>query len=327
MDYLDESVSFLLNGKKPHEEKHKKGAILLAAVAAAALVIAITLMWSVSFFGSKPRPGQADADVDKLWSFQADEIPTSNPKTQMGDAVSESTNGIAAEGEWERSLGLREIVERSDTAFIGKLLSIEEAKEDGVLKYKFRVLEDWYDNIPEEEVNCYFNPGVFDNIDRYEIGEEYLMITDRRSMIFYPNDQFVPVGDSCFCISKGEYLLFDQILTFAGADDLKRQVIAIKENAPEKELPDVAAFTLKVKLNERLREATPEFLGEVYKAEVCLVISGDETGLFRDENNEIFLTLMENEAEVGQTVVVDVVRADQYSHVYTEQKAGSVRKQ
>lgn len=229
-----------------------------------------------------------------------------------------------AVGSWNKTLALEDVIKQSNTAFKGRLVSIDKVTDGIEHKYKFEIIEDFYGNISDEVVYCYFIDGLYETIKGYSIGDEFLMLTERRSMIFYPNDEYIPVCDYCFNLTTNECRLFENLIELPQGSELTAYIRSVHQNAANQPQEEYYAFTLKVKLDSVFKESTSEFAGTSYYATILEILDGDPGQATVDENNQILITLMKNESNVGKTYIVEVVKTKD-SIVYAQEKPGTVK--
>ena len=250
-------------------------------------------------------------------------IRPTRPETDPGKVISGETGGAFAQ--WEKKLTLEEVIAQSNTAFRGRLISIDKVADGTEHKYKFEIVEDYYGNISDETVYCYFTDGLYETLNGYRIGDEFLMLTERRSMVFYPNDEYLPGCDYCFDLTTNECRLFEDAIELPQGSELTAYILSVHQNAADPPQEEYYAFTLKVRLDSVFRESTPEFAGTAYYATVLEVLDGDLSQATVDENGQILITLMKEESTVGKTYVVEVVKT-KYSLVYAQEKPGTVKR-
>ena len=249
-------------------------------------------------------------------------IKSNRPGTNPGKNTSGESGG--AYGQWTMALSLEEVIRQSNTAFRGRLISIDKVTDGTERKFSFEIVEDYYGNISEETVYCYFTDGLYETINGYRIGDEFLMLTERRSMIFYPNDEYVPVGDYCFDLTTNECRLFEDSIELPQSSELTAYILSVHQNAANPTQEEYYAFTLKVKLDSVFKESTSEFAGTSYYATILEILDGDPGRATVDENGQILITLMKDESKVGKTYIVEVVKTKD-SLVYAQEKPGTVK--
>lgn len=244
---------------------------------------------------------------------------------------------------------LDELIENSDCAFTARY--IECIPNEYYVEFAFEVVDNVYGEVTDDVIYVYRNGGVGDvyEIDYsydmteeiYEVGKEYILITERYSSIMYEHDRYMIAADILLCPEDNVYVLYSEDIEIPDgmtaveyissfyddrrAEDAANYVPAeevVYENAID-EMCGEAKFVGIVRTESLLSESN---VGKnaTYFCTVTTLYKGDFDDLDTYADGTILLSVFKDKVEVGGEYIVAFTPADEGSLIYVQETVESV---
>lgn len=239
-----------------------------------------------------------------------------------------------------------EAIDASDCIAVAEYLSYED--KDSYVIYTFQVKSTLRGVIGEDVIHIYTSKGVATvpefgytyetGQEIYEEGDQYVLILNKSDMLFYEYPQYTVIADIFIPVDAIESaeMYGKPIAQLQGvtASTLSSSMAALSAQAEPvqkkpsyttaEDLPTIikeSDFVLEVKVNGIMFEGVLHN-GNTYFCEIQNVLKGDP--VVTEANHTLFIVLMKDSVQVGETYVVMVNQVNEGSFVFTQSSLNSI---